>query len=190
MFDEPMLKDLNQAFKRIFAMPITRSTFRELQNAVMTVSNGDVQTSNALFESLLTGEAKKNVVKNTSEKDFQSFIDHYGVSTRTARDVFEKGEFISLITTDILTRQNLLVFLTRIRRVDGEEIQFITDPEGTINLMQHLTGRLGELNRNQQTAHIMPNYRAQLETLRNSIDKLMGGSAAPAAGTPPASEQK
>lgn len=172
---EAQVKDLNNSFKRIFAMPITRSTFRELQNAVMTISEGDVKNSNSLFESLLTGETKKDVVSaGGAEKYFKQLVDEYGVSTRTARDVFEKGEFISLITTDILTRQNMLVFLTRIRRVDGEEIQFITDPGGSINLMKHLVGRLGELNKNEQTKHILPNYADQFQDLVNSIKQVAG----------------
>lgn len=175
MFTDTQVKDLGNAFKRIFAMPITRSTYRELQNAVMTVTNGDTQSSNNLFQGLLTGSAPDDLTKKGPKKEILEFIDEFGIFTQTARNVFEKGEFINLVSTDILNRQNLLVFLTRIRRVDGEELQFITDPEGAINYMNHLVTRLGELNRNPQTKHILSNYTDQLTTLQNNIGTLISG---------------
>lgn len=176
MFNDAQVKDLQRAFKRIFAMPITRSTYRELQNAVMAVTGGDVGSSNQLFQGLLTGNAHDELTKKGAKKEIEDFIENFSISTRTARDVFEKGEFINLVSTDILNRQNHLVFLTRIRRVDGEELQFITDPEGAINYMNHLVTRLGELNRNPQTKHILPNYSDQLKTLQAHIGTLLSGS--------------
>ena len=169
MFSEEKMKNLEQTFTRIFSLPITRSTFRELQNATINFTEGDTDSSNALFESLLKDETKKNNGKN-----LQSFLDKFSVLTRVARDVLERGEFINLATSDIISQPNRVVFLNRFRRVDGEELQFLTDPEGTLRLIQHFVGRLQEAQRNPVGKQMLDNLKNDLNALKDSLDSLRG----------------
>lgn len=173
MFDDTKIKTLDTTFKRIFALPITRSTFREMQNAIFAVSDGDADSSNSLFESLLTGEVKKENDKHDKSGKLKNFIEQFTIFARVARDVFERGEFISLASSDILRQQNRVVLLNRLRRVDGEELQFLTDAEGTLRLLQHFAGRLNELKGTDLGAQQIKALNETIAGVRDSVQRLL-----------------
>lgn len=177
MLDEKRIRPLSQALKRIFAMPVGRSTFRELQNTIGTHFESNRDEANTFLESLLRGEIKPGLVEESAKPQLQDLIDRYSVPAWVAKDVHEKGEFINLITSDILTQNNQVVFANRIKRVDGSEFQFLTEPESMIQLLQHFFARVQELDKNDRTRQYLARVRPRLETLRQNIDELLGAKA-------------
>lgn len=164
--DDKKLANVKKGLKRVFSMPITRSTFRELQNALIATTEGDRDMANTVLESLMVGESK-------SGGGLRNIIDEFSVQAQLSRDVFEKGEFINMITSDILTQPGNVVFSNRIRRVDGEEFHFITDIESTVQLLVHFIGRLQELEKTEPTKEILNNAKAQLATVKARFDQLV-----------------
>lgn len=164
--DDKKLANVKKGLKRVFSMPITRSTFRELQNALIATTEGDRDMANTVLESLMVGESK-------SGGGLRTIIDEFSVQAQLSRDVFEKGEFINMITSDILTQPGNVVFSNRIRRVDGEEFHFITDIESTVQLLVHFIGRLQELEKTEPTKEILNNAKAQLATVKARFDQLV-----------------
>ena len=176
MIEEKSLSELSFALKRIFAMPISRSTFREIQNAILTycpTKNGD---SGALFESLVTGELNPANSVFCKKDPLQKLIKDFSISIRVAKDVFERGEFISLASSDIITQQDRIAFLNRIRRVDGEEIHFLTDVKGTINLLHHYLGRLQELEKSEVGKNILKTSKDDFISAKASLENLISYS--------------
>ncbi|MFQ5729162.1 MAG: CT_584 family protein [Waddliaceae bacterium] len=173
MIDENHLSQLNSTLKRIFAMPISRSTFREIQNAILTFCPNEKEDSSALFESLVTGELKPAGSLCKKKDPLKKLIDEFTVSVRVAKDVFERGEFISLASSDIITQKDRIAFLNRIRRVDGEEIHFLTDTKGTINLLLHFLGRLQELEKTDAGKEILKNSKQDFTAAKEILEHLI-----------------
>ena len=67
---------------------------------------------------------------------------------RLAKEVFERGEFVNIITSDLVTQEEQFAFVNRLRRIDGEEFVFMSDPQNTVHLVTHFVGRLYELEKN------------------------------------------
>ncbi len=172
MIEEVQINQLNLAFKRIFAMPISRSTFREIQNAILSSSIKSQEESNLLFESLVTGESQSAAKVCTNETALLNLIDNFSISIRVAKDVYERGEFISLASSDIISQPNRVAFLNRVRRVDGEEMHFLTDVRGTINLVHHLTSRLQELQKNEAGKNQLDASKPELKEVKKILDSL------------------
>lgn len=173
MLDEKQITQLNLAFKKIFTMPISRSTFREVQNAIVAINPGVQDDSNQLFEALVLGEVKTPAKLTKDQKGLDKLIDDYSMPIRVAKDVYERGEFISLASSDIITQQNRVAFLNRVRRVDGEEMHFLTDTRGTINLVQHLVTRLQELEKNELGKGQLSQAKQELSSIKEKLDKLV-----------------
>jgi hypothetical protein len=172
MLNEKKVQDLQTAFRRILAMPITRSTFREMQTTVLRIADGDVTNTNAVFESLLEGKAKANVVENKQTTFFGDFINHFSPAVRAAKDVFEKGEFINFLSSDLLSQNNYALFLNRIRRIDGTEFQFISDPESTIHIVQHFLGRIKEMEKNDAARKALDGFKKELKAIQEDINQI------------------
>lgn len=170
MIDDVQIKQIRRELSRIFALPITRSTLREVQNTLIVISPQD---SNTLFQAFLTGELE-NAHKVTKHKDkLLEVIDDFSVSVRVARDVYERGEFINLASSDIIAQSNRVAFLNRIRRVDGEEMHFFTDTRGTVNLLNHLLERLHELQKNEIGKESLKSSKEELKNAREQLSKLL-----------------
>lgn len=165
---------LEKNLQRIFAMNIMRSTFREVQNTILATSDGDKEKANDLFEALLVGEIKEGVVNNKGKEVLKSVIDRFSIPVRLSKEVYERGDFINIITSDLLSQTNRVVFLNRIRRVDGEEFQFITDADSTIHLLQHFLGRVQDLDRSDTSKKIIADYKKDLTALKTKIEQLIG----------------
>ena len=169
MIEEVQFNQIRKELSRIFALPITRSTMREVQNALAVICPQD---SNLLFQTLISGENDKPTELSTNENKLMEIIDDFSVSVKVAKDVYERGEFINLVSSDIIAQPNRVAFLNRIRRVDGEEIHFFTDTRGTINLLNHLLERLQELKKNDIGRESLKNSKEALSTVKQRIDQL------------------
>lgn len=172
--NEKELSQLTKNLQRIFSMNIMRSTFREVQNAILSATEGNKETANTLFETLLLGEVKDGVIAPKSKDSLKLIIDKYSIPIRLSKEVYERGDFVNIITSDLLTQANRVVFLNRIRRVDGEEFQFITDPESTFNLLQHFLARVQDLNKSEDSKKIIASHKKDLQELKSKIEQLIG----------------
>lgn len=173
MLDDKKMQLLEQTFKRIFALPIKRSTFRELQNSVATILHGEKEDYAHIFESLLTGRIKQKGEKKESDPRFKAFIEEYLIQTRLAKDILERGEFISMITSDTLNQTNQTIFVHRIRRIDGEEFQFITDPDSTFHILKHLIDRIQDLEKNEASKKVLDDYKEELKSIQEKLERLL-----------------
>lgn len=165
--DDKKLANVKKGLKRVFSMPITRSTFRELQNALMATTEGDRDLANNVLESLMAGESKGN--GNT----MKAIVEDYAIQAQLSRDIFEKGEFINMITSDILTQPGNVVFSNRVRRVDGEEFHFITDVESTIQIILHFIGRLQELDKSEGTKSVLTKAKDHLKLIQERAGQIV-----------------
>jgi hypothetical protein len=155
---------IDQSLTRIFALPITRSTYREIQNAILRSLDGSREKTQFILEMLFKG----NVVDDPVLKEI---VQHYSVKTRLARDVMERGDFISLLTSDITKANDKALLINRIRRVDGDEFQFLTDSDNTLNILEHFIGRLQEIK--NQDPSFSKNYKNRLKQLSDELKTLL-----------------
>jgi hypothetical protein len=169
MIDEKKVKQMETAFQRILILPLTRSSFRQMQNVIFQIVDGNREEASEILEALLSGK------KETATKlpAFQSFVDRFAVPVGVAREVAERGEFLSLVTSDIISHPQVPLFGNRIRRVDGKEFDFITDPEGCIQLLQHFSVRLHEMQKTEKDRNILNGMKKDLTTLKNRISQLI-----------------
>lgn len=172
MFDEKKINQLDKAFERVFAFSVTRSTFRQLQNVIFAIAEGNKEVATAILEALLNGEVK-DAHSPINTPVFKKIIEKYSVLSQVAKDVLEKGEFINLVTSDILQNPQAIVFANRIRRIDGEELQFITDAESTLQLITHFLNRIQEVDRSEPSRNVIDGIKNDLHALRERIDDLL-----------------
>lgn len=165
MLNTEQSNQINQSLTRIFALPITRSTFREIQNVIYRATSGSKEKTQFLLEMLFKSEpVQDNDVLN-------EIVQAFGVKTKLARDVMERGDFISLVTSDITQSGDKKFLINRIRRIDGDEYQFLTDSESTLHLVEHFLGRLEEVN--NQDKDFAKKYKNRLKQLQDVIAKLI-----------------
>lgn len=173
MFDEKKLGQLDKAFERVFAFNVTRSTFRQIQNVIFALAEGDKEVATAILEALLIGEVKSDAHKSINNNGFKRFLENYSVRTQVAKDVLERGEFINLVTSDILQNPQNIVFANRIRRIDGEELQFITDTESTMQLVNHFLNRIQEVDKAEPSRNVVNGITGDLKAIKSKIDELL-----------------
>jgi len=136
--DAQKLHFLLKTLQRIFALPITKSTFRDVQNSIMTVTEGNQEQAQKLLEDLVNERID-------ADPETQHALAHFSYLILVAKDVFERGDFLGLVTSDTVSREDQVFFSNRIRRIDGTELHFVTDVDSTVQLMNHLLVRLSEL---------------------------------------------
>ena len=103
MLDEKSLTNLESSLRRIFAMKLTRSTFRELQNTLIALANGNKDLTNDLYESLFTAQPKDSVVRDPKlVSQFKDLCRNFSVLVRLSKEIFERGEFVNIITSDTI----------------------------------------------------------------------------------------
>jgi hypothetical protein len=162
ILDDRILMLFEGNLKRIFAMKITRSTFRELQNVILNCVNQDKDLANLLFETLMTGQIKQSISNEKQREILEEVIKNFTIPARLSKEVYERGEFVNIITSDLMSQQDQYAFMNRIRRIDGEEFIFLSDPQNTIHLLQHFAARLFELEK-------APKGKEQIEKLKKEI---------------------
>lgn len=168
MLEEQEARHLEQAFNRIFSFPITKLTFKEIQRSVFTVTKENRDKANQVLEAFLTGNSKQE----DQDQAFKELADQFSAKVRLARDVLEKGEFISFLSSDLINPTHPL-FINQVRRIDGEEFQFLTEPEGIIHLLKHFIGRVEELQRIDKTKAFMKHQSNELKSIRDRLDQLI-----------------
>ncbi len=165
MLNSEQSTQVQNSLTRIFSLPITRSTYREIQNALFRATNGSKEKTQYILELINKGEkVKDNDLIN-------ELLEAFTVKTRLARDVMERGDFISLLTSDITRPQDKLFLINRLKKIDGEEFQFLTDADSTLHIIEHFIGRLQEIkSQDQEFAKINKN---RLKQLSDDLQKLL-----------------
>jgi hypothetical protein len=165
-----MLFDGN--LKRIFAMKITRSTFRELQNVILNCANNDKEVANFLFETLMTGQIKMAIPNEKHREILEEAIKNFTIPARLSKEVFERGEFINIITSDLVSQGDQHAFVNRLRRIDGEEFLFMSDPQNTFHLLQHFASRLVELEKNPKAKEELQKFKKEISMTAERLKQL------------------
>lgn len=158
--------------RRIFAMKITRSTYRELQNVILNCANQNKDLANFLFETLLTGQIKATVPNEKHREILEDVIKNFTIPARLSKEVYERGEFVNIITSDLVTQQDQSAFLNRLRRIDGEEFIFMSDTQNTVHLVQHFVGRLYELENSKNAKEELAKHKKELGLIADRLKQL------------------
>lgn len=169
MFDSKKIQQLDVAFQRILTLPVSRSTFRQMQNAIFQCLEGDKDKATGLMD-LLLGIKKEFP---TDDQPFKAFVERYAIQMGVAREVAERGEFVSLVTSDIISHPHMPIFGNRIRRVDGHEFEFISDPESALQLLNHFAVRLKEMEKVEKARHVLKGLKKDLLSLKENIEDLI-----------------
>lgn len=172
MIKEEKVETAGKALKRIFAMKVTRSTFREVQNSILQAVEGDAEQANMIFESLLSGKAKEGATKGKATEALTKIVTEYCIPVRLAKEVTERGEFISLITSDMFTQADKIAFLNWVRRIDGEDFRFLADLESMVNLVGHIVGRVQELEKSEKGKDLVDPLREQIGRIAEALTEV------------------
>jgi hypothetical protein len=174
MIDEKKLQQLSMAFQRILTLPLSKSSFRQMQNAILFCLEGNREAATRLLEALLKGaQENPSGAKSTLDPNTQKLIDRFSLQIGVAREVSERGEFLSIVTSDIINHPEMPLFGNRIRRVDGEEFDFITNAESTIQLLHHFSSRLQEMEKVEKSREVLKGAKKELVSLKSRIEQLI-----------------
>lgn len=172
VLDDQALMLFEGNLKRIFAMKISRSTFRELQNVILTCANQDKTIANFLFETLMNGQIREGTVNEKQREVLEDIIKNFTIPARLSKEVFERGEFINIITSDLVSQKEQFAFLNRVRRIDGDEFVFLSDPQNTMHLLQHFVGRLQELQNAPKGSEEIGKYKKEIGLMAERLKHL------------------
>jgi hypothetical protein len=172
ILDDRTLMLFEGNMRRIFAMKVSRSTFREIQNVILNCTNQNKEMANFLFETLLTGQVKGEIPNEKHREILEEIIKNFTIPARLSKEVHERGEFVNIITSDLVSQEEQFAFLNRIRRIDGEEFVFLSDTQNTVHLATHFIGRLYELEKNSKAALELSKYKKELATLAERLKQL------------------
>ena len=175
MLTEHLVNELNLQLQRIFCLPITRSTFREMQNVIFTLAQQNQEKANLYFEVLLSGTMKDGAIADTAKEKMRAIIERYTIPARMAKEVFERGEFVAGMTSDVVfdneTGQNALI-ITRIRRIDGQELQVVNNTQTTLFTIQHHIDRLRELSAHEKGKEQFKYLKEQINQLKQNLTQI------------------
>lgn len=177
MIDIQKINELDLAFQRILILPVSRSTFRQMQNAILGILDGDREKATQLLDALLNRDLKAFKGQANKEQAVHNFITRYAIPLAVARDVSERGEFISIVTSDIIGHPELPIFGNRICRIDGKELEFITDPATTVQLLLHFAHRLQEMEKVEKDRKVLKGLKKELTTLKSKVEQLIASSS-------------
>lgn len=172
---EKALSLLEGGLKRIFSLPVTQMTYREVFNLVLVAAEGDKEMPERLLEALATRKMPEKWSEADKER-LRKLSDQYSMSIRISREVMDRGEFLSLLTTDVVDGQQQkqqMLFLNRVRRIDGEGFQFLTDPLATAQLLAHFISRLSDLKETDAGAELLNKLSGDLGKVRDLLDDLI-----------------
>src|SRR5436190_11448544 len=131
MITKEELDQLNNTLLRVFSLPMSRLTLREVQNAISTSVPGNIDIGNKIYNSFLTGNIPNEF---DDEEQFADLVNKYSVQVRIAKEVAELGEFMNIFSCDFVTQGNQVYFDNRMRRLDGQEYHFLSAPDTNIRL--------------------------------------------------------
>lgn len=170
MLDLQKLQALRFALKRTFSLPITRSTIREVQNVVYQITEGKLETANAVMEALLTGEVKKGT---ENELGIKKIADEFLAQATLSRDIYERGEFVNNIYSEPVGSKEQPLFLNRVRRIDGDDFQFLSDLESTFHLLGHFINRLHEVKDSPGLKQYVKDHQKDLNEAKEKLEALI-----------------
>lgn len=174
MIDAKKAEQLDLAFQRILTLPVSKSSFRQIQNAILYFVDGDRDAATQVLEALLDGVPENDkAVNHANNPPLQKLISRYSLPVSVAREVSERGDFLSIVTSDIINHPEMPLFGNRIRRVDGQDFDFIANVESTIHLLHHFTSRLQEMEKMETERKILKGLKKELVALKNRIDQLI-----------------
>lgn len=164
---------ISRALKRIFSLPINRSTYREIHSALFNILDNSADNSNAFLEVLLTGNVTSDKAKLFPKKELASLIEEFSIPAWTAKDVFERGDFISLVTSDRVASPTQHVFSNRIKRMDGQEFHFVSDVESTLHILRHFASRVQELDSHAETKKDLNGHKKEIQSIKEMLEKVL-----------------
>lgn len=175
MIDVKKIQQLDFAFQRILTLPVSKSSFRQMQNAILFCVEGDRDAATKLLEAFLHGDQEG---QNGSAKDpaLQNLIERYALPLSVAREVSERGDFLSIVTSDVINHPEMPLFGNRIRRIDGQEFEFITNAESAVQLLHHFSSRLQEMESLEKERKVLKGLKKELVALKGRIDQLIQNS--------------
>lgn len=174
MIDPKKAQQLDFAFQRILTLPVSRSSFRQIQNAILFCLDGDREAASQLLDAFLGVELENEQAKKKSkEPAMQKLIERYALPIGVAREVSERGDFLSLMTSDVINHPEMPLFGNRIRRIDGQEFDFITNAESAIQLLHHFSSRLQEMDRLEKPREVLKGLKNELISLKSRVDQLI-----------------
>lgn len=174
MFDEFKISQMQNMFKRVFSFSITRSTYREVQNALMAFADRNEETLKALMESFFSGVVNPALASKCKGDLFQKLVDEYGLQVRLSREVHDRGEFVSFLTSDVLSQgTNKVLFSNTVRRVDNEEFRFISDVESTLQVVNHFVSRLQEAKKMESGQGSLNSVKDEIFEIKSKIEELI-----------------
>jgi len=173
MIEQNHIMHLTLVFRKVFSLPITRTTFRELQSALMGVSQGDRELFTDITESLLAGQIKPILKGKVDLEVFQRFIEQFHIQVLVSKEVHDKAEFITFITSDVINQPQGVIFSNCIKTVNGKEHRFFTDVESTLQLIQHFIGRIHEAKGIETSKEQFDKLSERINDLRRSVDLLV-----------------
>jgi hypothetical protein len=125
------------------------------------------------METILNANPNNEKAKIFPKEKLKALIEEFSIPFWTAKDVFEKGDFINIITSDLIQSPQQPIFAHRIKRMDGEEFHFITDIDSTMHLLKHFITRISELQKNPNSQHILNGYKVELGKLKENFDQIL-----------------
>lgn len=174
MIDVKKMQQLEVAFQRILTLPVSKSSFRQMQNAILFCVEGDREAASKLLEALLRGDQEsQNGSKSTNDPALQKLIDRYSLQIGVAREVSERGDFLSIVTSDVINHPEMPLFGNRIRRIDGQEFEFITNAESAVQLLHHFAARIQEMENLEKERKVLKGLKRELVALKDRIDQLI-----------------
>jgi hypothetical protein len=176
MLDEKKVQQLDFDFQRICALAVARSTLRQMQNAVLFAVDGDKDAATRILDSLVAGESKLLPKECAAQEGFDAFVKKFSVTLNVAREVAERGEFIGMVTSDIINHPQVPMLGNTIRKISGEECQFLTDVPSTVQLLNHFSFRLEEMDKLEKSKNVLQGMKKELMRLRDQVDRLISSA--------------
>lgn len=169
---QDQIDQVKSGLKRIFSLPMSKMTLREVQNLVATTFPNQHEEAKSILDSLFAGESPKSMADDIRSK-FKPLIEEYSAQVRFAREVYEFGEFMNIFSCDFLQQGNKIFFVNRMRRVDGEEYQFLSSPDTNIRLAHMFINRLRDLKQSAGDVKLDEHLLDELRSIKTDIDNVL-----------------
>lgn len=173
MLKKKTLQLVRMHLQRIFAFSVTRSTFREIQNVALAASEGDTDVANKILEAFFTGQIKEDLVSEKTRDLLEQILDEYSMLVRLSKEVQDRGDVVSLIVSDPIEQKDAIGFIHRLKKVDGTEFSFVTDPNSTVSLLHHFISRIEEMDQSKLAAEELRSFNEHFAHMRDFLDEIV-----------------
>lgn len=176
MIQEKQLKQIAPILQHIFCLKIGRITFREVENAFFQALQGNVADTHTLMNMFLTGQLQQEKVEPDALALLRNMLSAFAAPISVAHDIHEQGDFLFTATAEIVVpaaNDQKPLFLHRIRRVDGQECDFLCDLPRTVHMMRHFFMRCEEVLQQEEGVAALQPFVQDLQTLQERLDNLL-----------------